>query len=326
MGGLGKFVAANIPKTDYTRNSAEWGLSREGVELHFTHRDPDSGYVAAVASQLLNPHPRVTELTRNGGQGHITGTPFPSKDIDDPNARIVYYEVQDARINLAWKDVLVPREGEDDPADVPSHPIPDVQAVVYKGPRWSPGERALLLTRPVGDERHPDTQLFHYDIDSGAFTQLTFEERPVLDGQIIELRSGARFLLGTFDQDGVIVYRERSDGAFAFEKLLFMPDRPSDDHSVTLWEPFEFKGELYVVAQVAGEEGPYSPSTLRVAAGEDGNPFDRTVCGKANDRIRFDPEAFTGPDDAWVYFYDPDDHSFYTCETGLGAWTRGELP
>ena len=289
--GLGEFIDDGLVPLTW-RNGPEWMEATHGPELTYSRLVPGSAEMMRAWQD-------------DGGAWHTAAYPdgvdrmhpFGSRDIGDPEPRILY--VDPIERVMYWRYL-----------DGPERFLTD--AFLEFSARWVPDSHDVIYAAPTDEGR----QVFLHDVDTDAITQLTFPPGAYGDTFMwTDPSLGARVFFATLNDElgrpiGLGIFVE-VDGVWQMVQQI---DPPADLPYVISPEPFVFEGHSYIAYAVSSEPVNIDdgPADIWISGLLDAADVHRRV--SEGDRVvRFDPESLVTDETVWIYYSQFD---FST-----GAWT-----
>lgn len=271
-----------------TWNSAEWGVSAEGLGLYFTILDENR--VMQAARYRFNTG-AVEQLTFGTDMDRRGAMPTLNREL--AQCRIAYFHGElDGSPNVCW-------QYEDDSAV--EYPIP-IGSSGVSGLRWFP-DGATITTNLYQDDS--TLQVARYDAASGVTRILTdgpewhFDAYPYRDPR----DAGGLRIVCIEERGKIAVYRE-TVGNGVWKKLRIIepavPLFPEDKRRIVVAKPFIYRGRAWCVYTLTVGLPYYFPSLVAVAS----------LDGEVNEVVsgpellhRDDPEFMTAGDLVFIIYH-----------------------
>ncbi len=277
--GQGRKLGAAAPMEN-TFNGPEFGFSTAGPAVYFTGRDRN-GVLQAFRTRLGGRPARAQQLSF--GPIPLYGM-LPSQDAADALVRLQYWRGVDS-IYWAHED------------DVFSETlVQHIDSVSFQGPRWIPGEYALLTTLLIDDV----IQIARADILSGTIAPLTRDSDDKSDAFFYDAPEfgGERVMMCLVNGEAIGVYRDVG-GSWTRVLTTSIPgDFPRALYSA---EPFVWKDQSWTCTgvQIVGDDNNREIWMLSL---DPARPLARRV-NLDKPQLRFDPEAYVTDAQVLIYYY-----------------------
>ena len=271
-------------------NGPEWISTATGDQIVYTKFAPGMPRTRtngrlAMAQQLRDGSWRYDFLApTNLGRA----VPHASHDPRDPSPRISYVGPNG---NHYWRNLNEPTSEQPIPGYPPNQ--------YFNAMRFAENERGGSYPKVVDGV----SQVFHYDLDTGAETQLTFDagQKDLTNRAWIWPApefGGARVMLTVADNVELRIYREDPDRpAWVLVRSLRTPR----NGIINSPEYFTYNGASYVFF-VASAPPTTFPSQLFLANIDPADPLLVQLTPNSPRRIRTDPEVFIAADGPWIYY------------------------
>jgi hypothetical protein len=310
--GKGTLVDPDAMATSDIRlfgNGPEWISTATGDQIVYTK-------FAGMPKTRTNGRLALAQQLRNGTWRHdflapvnlARAAPYASYDWRDPSPRISYVGPNG---NHYWRNLYEPTS-EQRVVDYP----PDQY---FNAMRFAEGERGASFPMVVDGV----SQVFHYDLDTGVETQLTFDagQKDLTNRAWIWHApefGGARALMTVADNVELRIYRE-DPGQPAW--VLVRSVRTPLNGIINSPEYFTYNGASYVFF-VATAPPVNFPSQVFLANIDPDDPLLVQLTPDVPKRMRTDPEVFIADDGPYIYFnrqvIDLSGHQFcLSCNEGI---------
>jgi hypothetical protein len=276
-----------------TSNAAEWGFSQQGLGLYFTIEDENGVYQQAKCLLKNAPNLQVEQLTFGGTIDRLGN--IPSTDANDPKVRLGYYEINQWRLtpppDAFWQ--------HDDPGAVKKRVPLDV--FPPNGPRWIPGEHALLTYLYDADGT---VQVASFNVDTDKSTFLTRAPGNHVDARILlDPDTGKqRYLVCLEDNHALAIY-ERVLKFWVKCRLIYPPPNAiadgAPDYRISQMKYFFYDGVLYIVYTVQSQ---FRPIPLCIASAD--GITNRLLTLAPWPLYHVDPEVYVGASNVFIYYED----------------------
>ncbi len=279
--GRGQFLGEGGPVLQ-TQNVSDWALSLQGPAVHFTGFDDDG--IFQMYRTFIEEGSPIREQITGGFDNRPRYAAFPSRDPQDPVARILY-------LRAFSMDTTYTVFGEywkfEDQPDNTEFQLPGPQVSDTDAPRWIPGEQAVA-TKVVleGDEQ----QAARYDIITGETTVLT--QTPGVKREtwfFFAPEYGGEQLFYTVVGNEVLEVQRQIEGEWTPIRRITIPKEESQDVELLSPEPFAFRGRTYVMTSASDGNRYTEPSDMWVLS-IDGAFKQR--CSSNLPLLRLAPEVF----------------------------------
>lgn len=279
--------------THGTSNAAEWGLSQQGLGVYFTIVDHNGVYQQAKCLLKNAPNLVVEQFTFGGSIDRLGN--ISSTDANDAKVRVGFYK------NNRWA-LTPPPEAywqHDDPTSTERR-IP-LDVFPPNGPRWVPGEHALLTYLY---DKDGTVQVVSYDVDAETSTFLTCAPGNHVDARILEdpATGKHRYLVCLEDNHSIVIY-ERVLKHWVKRRLIYPPENAiadnATDYRISQMKYFFYNGTLYIVYTVQSQ---FNPIPLCIASAD--GLTNRLITLAPWPAYHVDPEVFIGNANVFVYYED----------------------
>jgi len=302
-------------------NGPEWVSTASGDQIVYTK------FLAGQPKTRPNARLAMAQQVRDGSWRYdflapaklLRAVPYASSDWRDPSPRISYVDPKGYHY---WRNLYEPASER----RVVQYPQSQLQ--YYYAMRFVQGERAATYPAVVDGV----SQVFRYDLDSDATTQLTFDagqkdlnsrawiwHAPEFDD--------ARVMMTVADDTELRIYRE--DPGQAGWTLLRSIRTPRNG-IVNSPEYFTHDGASYVFFVATVPPAPF-PSQVFLANIDPADPQLVQLTPDAPKRMRTDPEVFIADDGPYIYFnrqtIDPTGNQYcLSCNEGIFRSHTGLAP
>jgi hypothetical protein len=290
--GKGTLVDPDAMATSDLRlfgNGPEWISTATGDQIVYTK-------FAHMPKTRTNGRLALAQQLRDGSWRHdflapvdlARGAPYASNDWRDPSPRISYVGPNG---NHYWRNLYEPTSER----RIAGYP-PDQY---FNAMRFAEGERAGSYPKMVDGV----WQVFHYDLDTGVETQLTFDEgQKDLTNRAWIWHApefgGARVLMTVADNIELRIYRE--DPGQPAWALVHSVRAPSNG-TINSPEYFTYNGASYVFFVASAPPSKF-PSRVFLANIDPDDPLLVQLTPDVPKRMRTDPEVFVADDGPYIYF------------------------
>ena len=273
-------------------NGPEWVSTASGDQIAYTK------FLAGQPKTRPNARLAMAQQVRDGTWRYdflapakrLRAVPYASNDPRDPSPRISYVDPGGYHY---WRNLYEPA------SERRVEQYPQSQLQYYYAMRFVQGERAATYPAVVDGV----SQIFRYDLDSGATAQLTFDagqkdlnsrawiwHAPEFDG--------ARVMVTVADDTELRIYRE-AEGPEGWE--LIRSVRTPLNGVVNSPEYFTHDGASYVFFVANVPPAPF-PSQVFLTNIDPADPLLVQLTPDAPKRMRTDPEVFIAADGPYIYF------------------------
>jgi len=275
--GRGTLLDTQLATIQEIGNGPEWAYAAGGSQVVYTKKINGQYLLARAVPNGTQWH---TELIPTGAGD---GSPFGSKDLNDPNPRIRFIpNIAQRNIASVWLEL--------------SNPMVTgaVNNSTVLGGRWIEGLRSMTVT--IQDRLL--RQAAQFDIDTGELTQLTFDEGSKVESAMWPAPEfNNEYVLGvSIDQKTLGIYRKVL-GIWTKVHTI-MP--PSPNLYIGSPEPFVYQGKSYYSYTTSLSKGQ-GLADVWIAGIDPAQPFYRQVSGSQS-LVRMDPETYAASNDLYVYY------------------------
>ncbi len=271
-------------------NGPEWISTATGDQIVYTK------FAAGMPKTRTNARLALAQQVRDGSWRYAflaptnlaRAAPYASNDRGDPLPRISYVGPNG---NHYWRNLYDPTS-EKRVADYPPNQY-------FNAMRFAEGERGASFPMVVEGV----SQVFHYDLDTGVETQLTFDagQKDLTNRAWIwpaPEYGGARVMATVADNTELRIYREDPGQP---EWVLVRSVRTPQGGIVNSPEYFTYNGASYVFF-VASVPPANFPSQLFLANIDPADPLLVQLTPDSPTRMRTDPEVFIADDGPYIYY------------------------
>ncbi|GEM_PF-1689237 len=280
-------------------NGPEWVYTENGSQIIYNKYVDDKCYL--VTAKLTADGWQTEFLLNENGEKEEGFAPIGTLIYNDSTPLIRYFTgLTTERGTVHWREL-------NDPTKRGTLSIGSAQA------RWVEGEKALVFTGKIGDEK----QIFYFDIDTQTLSQLTFSDTlksgvfmwrsPDFNNELIfftkEREKGS-------SENYLGIYRKIDDQWTQIKKI----ESPSSELLIKSPEPFVYNGVSYI--SFVGASSDFSEVWITGI-----NPefdFMRQVSNPEEVFMRNDPESFITNTGAYIYYAELGKGIIRRAETGLG--------
>lgn len=284
-----------------TGNGPEWIYDADGSEIVYTKKIGDEFFLAQA--QETDTGWETAFLSDVTGANEPGFAPVGTLNPGQAAPLVRYFTGStETRDNLEWRELNNPE-------------VRGVVPVESLAARWIEGERALILS---GQAEDGSKQIFRYDIDTEALTQLTFSNTS----------KGSPFMWNAPEYGGLVffarekdpvtnaqslgLYRQDASGEWFQFKTITAPSDLPDFHSP---EPFVYNNTSYISFIL--RDGTDGPAEVWLTGIDPDEEFFQQLNDPSNGTPN-DPEPFITDAGAFVYYTVKGEATLHRADTGLG--------